>query len=365
MMNKSVRIEPAMRSHRLLAFGFDLLCISLSTVLLFFLSLYAIVGPIVGYQDKCNYMVAKDQEYGLTIGDPQDYVICERVIQDFYFNYFSDDIENDIHRLYPKERYSSIVHIYNVFVLNLPLNPTPEGDKFKGDLFQYKISEEGVVLVDEVGIKRPDMSGMNYENSLKQLFYTKYSSLPQMLVNYLPEYNAANSLKNNVELGCRIGSASISVLIFALILPLIFKNGQTLGFKLEHVALVNSKNGFKIPFYKNIIRMFALYTLPVFGFALNNRYGFVIFIIFPLFISVLLMLFRESGADLQDLFARTTAVDMDNSLLFSSAGEASLYEKNPEHQNVEDEEYLKALESVDKFDLSESRDESLKKDTKG
>lgn len=365
MMNKSVRVEPAMRSQRLLAFGFDLLTIIVSTALLFFLSLYAIIGPIFGYQDKCNFLVSKDQEYDLTISDSYDYEACEKVIQKFYFDYFPIEIENDIHRLYPKETYQSIVHIYNVFVLNLPLNPTPEGDKYKGDLFQYQISEEGVVLVNEIGIKRPEMSGMNYENSLRQLFYNKYSGLSTMLVNYLPSYHEAYSLKSNLELGCRIGSASLSVLIFSLLLPLIFKNGQTLGFKLEHIALVNSKNGFKIPFYKNIIRMFVLYTLPVFGFALNNRYGFVIFIIFPLFISALLMLFRESGSDLADIFARTTAVDIDNSLLFSSAGEASLYEKNPEHQNVEDKEYLEALESIEEFDLSVSRDESLKKDKKG
>lgn len=362
MMNKSIRVEPALKSRRLLSFLIDLGAMVASTFLLFLLFLYAIVGPIMGYQGKCEYMSEKNSQYNLNIPNGHVYTEYKDVLQKFYLEYFPTEIENNIKELYPEENYQSITHIYNVFVLNLPLNPTPEGDKFKGDLFQYQLSEDGVVLVNEIGINRPDMSGLNYENNLRDMLYGKYNKLNEMLARYSPQYQEAYFTKKNAEFISRVTAASISVIVFALVLPLIFKNGQTLGNKAEHIGIVNSKTGFRMPAYKNIFRMLVLYLIPVFGVSLNNRYGYIIFVIFPLFISLLLMLFKESGSDLADIITRTMAIDMDNSIIFGSPGEAMVYEKNPDNQVIEDKEYIEALESVEEFDLSTSRDENIKKD---
>ena len=360
-MNQSIRVEKALKSKRLIALAIDLLIIAVSTFGLFIVILYAVIGQMFNYNERTATVQTYQTNYELTLNEGEDYTKYEAVIQKFYFEYFTSDIINTLETYYPNEHYSSITHIYNVYVLNLPLNPEPTGDNYKSDLFEYQIDKNtGAVLVDEVGVRRSDSSGAAYERYLKELMYSKYSKLEGFLYDYNATYKEAKVYKTNIELSSRTVASGLSVIIFIIIVPLCLKNGQTLGDRIEGIAYATAKGGFKIKPYHTIFRALGLYTLPIIGFAIADKYSIISLTIFPIFVSVLLLLFRSSERDLRDLVSGTIAIDRENSLLFKSAGEARLYEKKEENQIIEDEEYLKRLQSVSKFDLNTSRDEQFK-----
>jgi len=169
-MNQAIRVEQAQKSRRLIALVIDLLLLAVTTVAFYFLFLYAIIGPMFKYNERVETVKQCEVEHGLVLSDKEDFDKYETVVKKFYFEYYPDEIVEVTKKAYPNETYSSITHIYNVFVLNLPYNPTPEGDKYKGDLFQYQLKEDGTVLVDEIGVQRPDMSGYNYERYKTDLF---------------------------------------------------------------------------------------------------------------------------------------------------------------------------------------------------
>ncbi|MCR4880133.1 MAG: RDD family protein, partial [Bacilli bacterium] len=221
--------------------------------------------------------------------------------------------------------------------------------------------ETGAVLVDELGVKRSDMGGSAYERYLKELMYSKYSKLEGFLIDYNATYKDAYTYKNNIELAARAVAIGLSVIIFATIIPLINKNAQTLGDKYMDIAYVKNKGGFKIKPYHTIFRGISLYyILPIIGVTIADKYAIISLVVFPLFVSTLLLLFRQSERDLRDLTSGTIAVLKGDSLFFKSAGEASLYEKKEENQIVEDQEYLEKLQNAAKVELETSRDEQFK-----
>lgn len=360
-MNQSIRVEIAQKSKRLIALAIDLVILAVSTLALFFFSLYAFIGPMFNYSGRINVVNDRISTYELNLKEGEEYTKYEDVVKKFYFEYFTDDIIKTIETNYPNEHYSSITNIYNVYVYNLPYAPEPTGDNYKSDLFEYQIDKEtGAVLKDTLGVKRSDLSGEVYEKYLSQLMYSKYNQLEGFLRDYDPTYKEAITYKNNIELASRTVASGISVIIFAIIIPLCFKNGQTIGDKVEGIACATAKGGFKIKPYQAIMRGALFYFLPVIGIAINDKYSIIALTIFPIFISCLLLLFRNSERDLRDILAGTITVDKKNSLIFKSAGEARLYEKKEENQIVEDKEYLERLQNASQVELETSRDEQFK-----
>ena len=146
-MNQSIRVEKAQKSKRLIALAIDLVIIASSTVALFFLMLYAVIGPMFNYSERVNVVKEYRDEYNLNLKEGEDYLVYEEVVKKFYFEYFTEDIIHTIETNYPNEHYETITNIYNVYVYNLPYNPTPTGDNYKSDLFEYQIDKEtGAVL---------------------------------------------------------------------------------------------------------------------------------------------------------------------------------------------------------------------------
>ena len=359
-MNQAIRVEQAQKSRRLIALLIDVLLLAVVTTGFYFLFLYAIIGPMYKYNERVETVKQIEVEHGLVLTKDETYDKYEAVVQKFYFEYYPDEIIEFTKKAYPKEIYSSITHIYNVFVLNLPYNPTPEGEKYKGDLFQYKLGEDGTVLVDEIGIQRPDMSGYNYENYKTDLFHSKYNKMTNYLYDFDPIYQEAATYKDNIQIASRTIAIGLGVIILNIIIPLCFKNGQTIGDRTMNIAYVRNRNSLKIKPYQTIIRGVSLYILPIIGFAIADKYSIISLMIFPIFVSVLLMLFRQSGRDIPDLVSGTMAIDKENSLIFKSIGEARVYDKKEENQIVEDKEYLEKLQNAKQMDLTTSRDEEFK-----
>ena len=359
-MNQAIRVEQAQKSRRLIALMIDIVILTIVTAGFYFLFLYAIIGPMYKYNERVETVKQIEVEHGLVLGEDETFDKYEAVVQKFYFEYYPDQIVEFTKKAYPNETYSSITHIYNVFVLNLPYNPTPEGDKYKGDLFQYKLNDDGTVLVDEIGIQRPDLSGYNYERYKQDLFHSKYNKMTNYLFDFDLVYQEAATYKDNIRIASRTCAIGLAVIIFNIVIPLCFKNGQTIGDRSMDVAYVRNKNSLRIKWYQTVVRGISLYILPIIGFAIADKYSIISLMIFPIFVSVLLMLFRQSSRDIPDLVSGTMAVDKVNSLIFRSIGEARVYDKKEENQIVEDKEYLEKLQNTSKMDLTTSRDEEFK-----
>ena len=251
-------------------------------------------------------------------------------------------------------------YAYNVLILDLPVVPSVQ--EFKTDYYQYPTMPDSTseYNVYAYGILIKDPKNEKVKANLRDLFSWKMETVNDMLIFSIPEYRESLMYKANVELSSRVLSIGLSVIIFYIVIPCIFKNGTTIGSKINRIGFVNNRNGFRMKWYKNIFRTLALFTLPIFGFGLYDRYGTIIFMIFPLFISILMMLFKESGRDLPDVCSRTMSADLDNSLVFGSAGEARLFEKKDENKNISDPDFLKALESVKTFDINEEKKDDKK-----
>ena len=87
-MNQSIRVEQAQKSKRLIALAIDLVTIAVSTFALFFLMLYAVIGPMFNYSSRVE-TIKKDREtYELNLSSKESYDKYEAVIQKFYFEYF-------------------------------------------------------------------------------------------------------------------------------------------------------------------------------------------------------------------------------------------------------------------------------------
>ncbi len=104
---------------------------------------------------------------------------------------------------------------------------------------------------------------------------------------------------------CVYISLIIAVTILYLVLPLILKNGQTLGKKMMGLKVVNKKDGSRVNFVTVIIRFFAFAVLEFFlSITLNIFY-------LPIIISLVIMIVNKQGQSLHDLLARTVVVDIE------------------------------------------------------
>lgn len=362
-MKKSILIESAERNKRFLALLIDTIIMLVSFATLFILVFAAILVPSTKYNDKLTRITEIENSYNLNYDYTHPYDDYLNAVKDVYLTYYPQEIFDNVKASYPAETYTSIEHIFNVFVLGCPREPAIESNNYKGDYFQYQIDlEQGKVFQDQVGIVRPDKSGPTFEANLKKYCYNKYNFLRTMLLNYDKEYRANVEFKENIEIYSRSISAGVTALVFGFIIPLLFGNGQSIGDKLAHVGYINKKDNLRIKPYKAIIRGFVFYIIPVLGFVLYNKYALAAMIALPIFINFLLIAFRNDCTDLRDFFSKTVAVDMDESKIFDSIGQASLYSKKEENQVITDQDYLSALENMDTMNFNESRSDELNLD---
>ena len=354
-MDKQILVEPAEKNRRLISTLIDILTMLASTLAIYFFMLYVAIGPANNYVTKNERVQEIKEEYQITYESGRPYTDYQEVLYKFYVEYYGDEIEERLSNYFPDEKYASHVHMYNVFVMDLDIDPHVEDGTYRGKYFQYQLDEEGNVLINEPGVLRNDYQDEKYANTLSSFMYGRYVELEGLLKTYNKEYIALCNSIGNIELISRSTGIGVTVIAFAIIIPLCLKHGRTLGNKSMGIVIVNSKNGFTIKKYKVFIRALSLYGLPIGGVIIGNVYSIISMVVFPLFVSTLLMLFRNDEQDLGDLISRTIAVDIEASLLFKSAGEASLYMKKAENQIVEDPEFLEALSNTKKIEVSENK----------
>lgn len=209
------------------------------------------------------------------------------------------------------------------FLLSLMLGYDRYSDTMQGCYDRYE-AEYGVVF------NITDEAYQNLTEEEVQRYHDAYEALSAD-----PEAVYAYNMLVNLTLVITSISVLIGYLVLEFIIPLIFKNGQTLGKKIFGIGLMRT-DGVRMSTVSLFIRTFlGKYTIEtmvpaliiiliVFGSA-----GFVGTIILGLIalLELILVIATHTNSMIHDILAGTVAVDISSQMIFSSTEEMIEYKK--------------------------------------
>jgi uncharacterized RDD family membrane protein YckC len=291
------------------------------------------------YRDDSGNAVSYDGDASRT-----DYVFYQGIISAYYADYL------------PKKDSSLAYDFYwyNVHILGLEdskklygndvlSSPSNEGAK----LWMY--SDAGVDVLGvpnaaqhEGGLLSADLSSEG-KAALLLFYHDASGQKPSVYYNALNHHyhqSFANLLRATYSLYSTTYPLAVAVplaaLIFYLLFPLLFADGETLAKKLLGLGLVN-RYGFKVSKAQIVLRQLPsilIISLP-FLFLSPLQSGALIFGL--LGISYAFVLFDKEHRALHDFWGLTRVIDTKESLFFASLAE----------QNLAEEQYQKLMASVD------------------
>ena len=119
--------------------------------------------------------------------------------------------------------------MFNVFILNLETNPSVSDGTYRSEYFQYQLDEVGNILINVRGVLRNDRTSEVILKKVSQNMYSKYIELDDLLKTYNEEYRSLSNAISNIKLTARAIGVGLSVVVFAVVVPLCLKNGRTIG----------------------------------------------------------------------------------------------------------------------------------------
>ncbi len=242
------------------------------------------------------------------------------------------------------------------------------------DLFIVKNPGEIGVLKDEVRVNleaylndSQTAEALNTNEEMQNLFLANYNFayfdvLMKYDVNYITQYELHESISNDISWTVSIPSVisfTFSAIVLYLIIPLVFRNGETLAKKILKIGVVD-RYGYRVSKYQTIIRFIIKYILqvgisvfmPMFIVGINEIWGlpflsmfgqtmnmttlFIISLAFGL-VSSLICLIHKEHLDLEDLAAHTEVVIVEQSVIFNSRKEKEDYLKMIEEEKLAEE----------------------------
>ncbi len=149
------------------------------------------------------------------------------------------------------------------------------------------------------------------------------------------EVAALNSLIFNLTLIMISISTLTAFMLLELLIPLFFKNGQTLGKKIFGVALMRT-DGVKVSFFQLFVRailgkytietMVPILILLMFFMGAMGFIGILVPILL-LILEIIIMIITNTNSLIHDLLAVTVAVDINTQMIFDSQEQLIEYKK--------------------------------------
>lgn len=370
-MKNTLKIEQTNQVKKILILFLDLIVTSIIGVLLFFITFYPIYCNYSPYIEANDYIAEQRDEYNLDeeLNYDLSYSHYENYIKRMYEEHFEEilnyyypdfDINDEEHNYGFKS--DSVQYLYNITILGLPVEPKIENFTSDDGYFRYQINVEGEAILDEYGIGVTDLSDIEKKLQLEKI-YGKYEILDSLFnafdENYIIDTNYI-SYMNSVSYTV---SGAVAYFLYFMIIPLFFKNGETLVSYFFKVGLVN-KNGFKIKKYKILLRPLIFLPFVCFGLYFVNLYTVIILLIAPFALDMLFMLISRENQDLMDLLTRTWVVDTEKSYIFKDIyQEEDFFMKNPELEEEfmpEEIEYTNKLSNIREMNINEKESDSAK-----
>jgi uncharacterized RDD family membrane protein YckC len=169
--------------------------------------------------------------------------------------------------------------------------------------------------------------------------YTEFSKDEEALYLYNMQFNLILMISTI--------SILLSYVVLELILPLVFKNGQTIGKKIFGIALMHT-NSVRLTtmalFVRTILGKFTLETMiPVYIFimAVFGTLGLTgtIMLLLILVLQIGVILITKTNSCIHDLLANTVAVDLSSQMIFDSVDAMNEYKKKIHAEQVKNADY--------------------------
>lgn len=137
----------------------------------------------------------------------------------------------------------------------------------------------------------------------------------------------------------------VSDMVIYFVIPLLFKNGQTLGKKCFGIAVMRT-NGVKLSapvlFVRSILGLYTIETMVPILFLtmiLVGLLGIVGFITLGLLaiLEIGVMIYTKTNSSIHDLLSDSVVVDMSTQKIFASNDELITYQKTQEFEHAESE----------------------------
>lgn len=312
------------------------------------------VNWIKAYKDDYNQEVVASgvmqlEKNELVPYEYDNYEDYQNKFYDFYHTFYSEKVEKTYD-----------VYWFNVFIYG----QKDEQNKYEQKeldaratliknvgptLFTYKLDNDNKPLVDEFAIPVDSHNGVDEISSvtktkLRNYFYVadndvkdnaiaeKYKFIYYYVLSDLTSLSKLQNDYNKYALYSTtlplVIAIFITFLIFFFIIPLCFKNGETIGKKVMHTCLVN-KLGYeykRIQLLPRFLFPTLLSTIVVFfmGFSLWS----LMIVSSAILISFLFVIFSKDNKALHDYFAGTLVIDARESTWFKDANEEEKAQKD-------------------------------------
>lgn len=216
----------------------------------------------------------------------------------------------------------------------------------KYDDYGTKIDEKYDSYYEQYGI-RDDLTEEEYE-ALPEEEKQKYLDASDAIQKD-EEFNKLFYIFTNLTLIISTFSILIAYLVLEFIVPLIFKNGQTIGKKIFAIGVMDT-NGVRIKpialFVRTILGKYTIETmipvmliLRVLIFGTGGPLGLILIAVL-LLMQIIFMATTRTHLAIHDLLASTVTVDLPSQMIFDSVEALNEYKKKLAAEKAENSEYF-------------------------
>lgn len=181
--------------------------------------------------------------------------------------------------------------------------------------YQQTAGDDDPSLIGEILPEHLNTDG-SYKDGLKEFISKTYLIAQEDFINYEPYNKITMSLTKHLNNAILI-AVGLALLLIYLIIPFIFRNGQTLFKRVFALAVVDEKSGLAIKWWQVLARFTAL--LLTIYLSIWTMLGAIL-------ISYTLMIFTKNYRSGNDFLSFTKVVDAKNSLIFKTQEEALAFE---------------------------------------
>ena len=176
------------------------------------------------------------------------------------------------------------------------------------------------------------------DNLVNKLVQGKYVDAIMDDLNKIPEVEKAGANYMTLSTLQYVVSIFIAGALVYILVPLIMKNGQTIGKKVFGLGLANS-DGYKFSNPRLLMRFvpFAVVDISLFFLILVNLYIVMLIVLIIFLVSFALAMSSPKRMSLHDLTAQSIVVDLKTSTLFSTVEEEESYVLREDNLLWEDE----------------------------
>lgn len=369
-MNKSLKISEPLSILKVFILLLDFLVAILLAILLYFSTFYPIYQNNSSYANgiKDNNEIINRYQLNISYDKNKDQSYYQNIILNFLDDYKQDVFEYYDNNLENKDVIQSDTteYLFNVVILGLPFEATNDNHISSDGYYQYIQQNDGNYAYDIIGVTVDSDLDKDEKLFYQQEMYSKLAICENILYQLnINNYKTNKDYANNLNIISYTISGVISFVIYFMIIPLFFKNGETPISKLFNVGLINNKTGFKIKKYQVFLRYFIYSPFLILGLYFLNIYSIIIFMIVPIILDIFVLFLSKDQRDIFDYVVKSKVVNVKDSYIFKDENEElRFFEKYPElEKETRNDElsYTEKLKSAKTFETNKSDLDGRKK----